>query len=180
MDTLGPGGGVFIYGTVKGIGVSDDGPTTIKLPPIQLRGIESLVLTAKAVASYPFQTSRIEVVCASGRRYTSSWRGIPIEALAETVELPPETTHIAVESDDGHRSCVDVATAIDGLLAFYKDDSLLTETSPYASRFVADGVDGKRMTKDVRAIEAVNLSPGTNPCVHETIKTESPTVGETE
>lgn len=149
---------------------------TVDTESIQLIGAKSKTLTDKESKSRAFETQRIEVVCASGDRYTATWSGIPITDLLEEIEAPPTTTHIIVESVDGHQSCVAVPIALTGLLAFYRNGKVLADCTGYNSRFVAPNVDGARLTKAVHKVETVNLPPGTESESYENIVTDDATV----
>lgn len=139
------------------------------ISPIRLVGAEPTVLSADELESLPLETKEIEVICASSTRYTAVWRGIPVGELLETIEVPSETTHVVIESDDGHRSCVDISAALAGLIAFYRDGKPLSEYANYGSRFVVPSVDGARMTKSVQEIRAIRLPPESSPDSNEII-----------
>lgn len=147
-----------------------------EIAPIRLVGAEPTVLSADDLDALPLETKEIEVVCASGARYTAAWRGIPVGKLLETIGVPSESTHVVFESADGHRSCVDVAAALGGLIAFSRDGKPLSECAGYDSRFVAPSVDGTRMTKAVREIRATRLPPESSPNSNENIG-DDPTFG---
>lgn len=143
-----------------------------EIAPIRLVGSEPTVLSADEMGSLPLETKEIEVICASGARYTAAWRGIPLWELLGTIETPAETTHIVIKSDDGHQSCVAVTAALDGLIAFFRDEKLLSECADYDSRFVAPNVDGARMTKAVQEIRTIHLPPKMSPNSNENLSNE--------
>lgn len=145
------------------------------MEPIQIIGTESKTLSDKEHESHSFKTQSVEIVCASGDRYTATWSGIPIADLLEEVKAPPTTTHIVVESVDGHQSCVAVDVALTGLLAFYRDGKALTNCAEYNSRFVAPNVDGARLTKAVHKVQAVSFPPNTESKYHENVITSDST-----
>lgn len=146
----------------------------MRIAPIRLVGAEPTVLTAEELTSFSFETKRIEVVCASGDRYTAAWRGVPVDELLGSIEVPSETTHVVVESADGHRGCIGITAALAGLLAFYRDGEPLAGCTAYNSRFVAPGVDGTRLTKAVREMRATHLPPDSKPDSHENVVTDDP------
>lgn len=148
----------------------------VGISPIRLVGAEAIVLSADELRSFPLETIEVEVNCASGNRYMAAWRGIPIVELLKTIATPSQTSHIIFESADGHQSCVDVAAALDGLVAFFRDGKPLSDCADYDSRFVAPSVDGARMTKAIREIRATCLSPESNPSSNENISND-PTFG---
>lgn len=103
----------------------------------------------------------IEIRCASGNRSTATWGGVPLRAVLERVPIPLETTHILVESSDGYQCCIDINTALNGLLALRRNGSALEGAS--GPRFVSSSIDGIRTVKDVSKIETVFLAPNETP-----------------
>lgn len=144
-----------------------DGPTLEYSTPITLQGEGTAELTADDLATLPTVESRFEIVCSSGDRYTETWQGAPVADVLEYVSLPEGTTHLLAESVDGYRICVDVLTALDGILAFYRTGEPLSEDGGYETRFVAKGIGGPRTAKDVTRIEALELSPEDDPHAYE-------------
>ncbi|MEF8843796.1 MAG: molybdopterin-dependent oxidoreductase [Haloarculaceae archaeon] len=100
---------------------------------------------------------RIEIACASGERVESVWQGLPVSTLVAEVSFPDETTHLSFTSRDDYRCCVDIRTALDGLLAVVRDGEPLGESRPYETRFVAPDVEGARCLKDVRTVRPRSL-----------------------
>lgn len=138
--------------------------------PIRIVGADAVRLAPADVASLPTAERRIEVVCDSGDRWEARWRGVPFPALVDRASVPDDTTHLLVESADGYRVCVDVPTALDGLLALARDGRALSDVEPYESRFLAPGLPGPRTVKDVVRVEAVRLEPGADPDAYEDLK----------
>lgn len=103
----------------------------------------------------------VEIRCATGDRWTAHWRGTPVGALVEAVEIPPETTHLVFETTDGYRACLDVPTVLDGLLAVAMDGEPLDGTE--RPRLVCPGVEGIRTVKGVSEIVPATLSRGEDP-----------------
>lgn len=103
----------------------------------------------------------IEIRCASGNRSTATWGGVPLRVVLERVPIPLETTHLLVVSSDGYQCCIDVGTALNGLLAVGRNGVALEEAS--GPRFVSSSVDGIRTVKDVSKIETVSLASNENP-----------------
>ncbi len=144
-----------------------DGTSLEYSTPITLHGERTVEVTAADLATLPTVESRFEIICSSGDRYTETWRGVPLEGVLEYVSLPEATTHVLAESVDGYRICIDVLTALDGILAFYRTGRPLAEDGGYESRFVAKGIGGPRTVKDVTRIEALELGPDEDPTAYE-------------
>lgn len=107
---------------------------------------------------------RIEFDCSSGRPITGTWTGFRILPLLERVGVPGGTTHLSVESTQGHAACVAIGGVMEGLLAFERDGAALD-----GLRFVAPDIVGPRAVKHVRRVEVVELAPGTDRSTLETI-----------
>ena len=134
---------------------------------ITIVGEGTVSASADDFASLPFSERDVRIDCNSGDHYTATWRGVSLADALELATIPEETTHVVVASSDGYTVCVDVETAADALLAFFQDGRPLTAVKDYESRFVTDGVDGPRTTKDVERIETVALEPGEEPTAYE-------------
>ncbi|RKD97709.1 molybdopterin-dependent oxidoreductase [Halopiger aswanensis] len=134
---------------------------------IRLVGEEETTIDGAALAALPLEERECEIVCATGDRYTEPWYGVPVLEVLERASVPPETTHLLVESADGYRACVAVDTALEGLLALGKNGRPLADAGDYETRFVAVGADGPRTVKDVARIEALTLEPGADPEAYE-------------
>lgn len=130
---------------------------------ITVLGDERLSLSRKALVAFPTEERTVTIVCSSGARHTATWTGIPVIEILSAAEVPDETTHLVVESVDGYRICVDVFTALDGLLALFRDERPIAEQKPYETRFIAPDIDGARTVKAVAVLEARQLSAGTDP-----------------
>lgn len=113
--------------------------------------------------SFGRTSQRHRFTCASGRRFGGRWRGVPVSALAETVSLPPATTHLVVEAADGARACVPVRDALAGLLAITDGTGRLDG----APRFVSRRIDGARTIKGVTRLVPVELDAGESPREYE-------------
>ncbi|AGB39090.1 molybdopterin-dependent oxidoreductase [Natronococcus occultus] len=138
-------------------------PASVLERPIRLVGSRDRRLEATDFAALERASREIEIVCATGDRFTARWSGVPIPSLLEIVAAPPETTHLLVDSRDGLRACVSVEDALEGLLAVTKDGRPLSESDDCATRFVAPGIDGVRTVKGVARIETTTLAPGVDP-----------------
>jgi DMSO/TMAO reductase YedYZ molybdopterin-dependent catalytic subunit len=114
------------------------------------------------------------IACASGDRTTARWTGVRVVDLLDAAEPPPETTHLRLESGDGYRVCLPIGDALDGIVAYARDGELLAETTPYALRFLAPGIDGDRLVKGLRRVEPVELAPGADPADLETVAPDGP------
>jgi DMSO/TMAO reductase YedYZ molybdopterin-dependent catalytic subunit len=131
--------------------------------PIRLVGTRTTTLDGTDLAALEHRSREIEIVCATGDRFTERWRGVPVPILLESAAAPPETTHLLVDSRDGLRACIAVEDALEGLLAVAKGGRPLSAAGDHATRFVAPGVDGVRTVKGVGRIEAATLAPGEDP-----------------
>lgn len=118
------------------------------------------VLSAGELRTEPQIEREIEIVCASGDRTESVWKGLPISALVEEYPLPVETTHLSFTSRDGYRCCIDLRTALDGVLATERDGTRIGSGRSYAARFVAPGIEGTRCLKDIRTVRPLSLEAG--------------------
>lgn len=140
-------------------GLAGDRPDhTVEVIGQSSRTIESLVADEEVAVV----EREVAFECLSGATRRSTWTGFPVGDLLDGVDVPPDTTHLVVESSDGHRACVPTWTALDGLLAVECDGDPLD-----GPRFVASDVDGPRSVKDVRTIECLALPPGENPSAYE-------------
>lgn len=136
--------------------------------PIQVVGEDATTVDTEHLAALPMREREYEIVCSTGDRYTEPWYGVPVPAVLEAAptSMPLETTHLLVDSDDGHRACVDVATALEGLLAVGKRGEALADAAGHDTRFVA-AVEGPRTVKGVTRLEAAVLEPGEDPEAYE-------------
>lgn len=132
-------------------------------PPVTVTGDSSFEVTPERVEDFAIQTETVTVVCASGNRHTAEWTGLAVVDLLEAAEAPASTTHIVVESDDKYRVAIPVAEAIEGLLAYTKDDVAIGENHAYANRLVSPNTEGARDIKGVSRIEPTTLDPEENP-----------------
>ena len=131
--------------------------------PVTVVGDERVSLTPDLVRTLPSTARTVTTACASGVRHTATWTGGPVDAVLSLADAPGETTHLLVESTDGYRSCVDVAAALEGLVALVRDGTPIADDHPYATRFVAPGIDGARAVKAVARLETRRLAAGTDP-----------------
>ncbi|KAB1187247.1 MULTISPECIES: molybdopterin-dependent oxidoreductase [Haloferax] len=137
--------------------------------PIAVLGDERVSLDRERLAALPTEERTVTVACASGVRHTATWRGVPVTALLSEANVSDETTHLLVESADGYQICVDIYTALDGLLAFFRDGTPIAAHEPYETRFIAPDIDGARTVKAVAVLDARHLTPGTDPHTLETM-----------
>ena len=103
----------------------------------------------------------VEIRCATGDRWTADWRGPPVSAVVDRAAVPPETTHLTFETADGYRACLDVHTALDGVLAVAMDGEPLDAAE--RPRLVCPGIEGIRTVKGVSAVVPASLSRGEDP-----------------
>lgn len=71
------------------------------------------------------------------------------------MDLPPETTHLCFESDDGYRACLDVHTALESVLTTARDGTPLDPAE--RPRLVCPGVVDVRAVKGVAEIVPLSL-----------------------
>ncbi|VTT85628.1 unknown [Halorubrum sp. DM2] len=103
----------------------------------------------------------VEIRCATGDRWTADWRGTPVSAVVDRGAVPPETTHLTFETADGYRACLDVHTALDGVLAVAMDGEPLDAAE--RPRLVCPGIEGIRTVKGVSAVVPASLSRDGDP-----------------
>lgn len=135
----------------------------VESPALTVHGDGSARYDLAALRQLPRVERRCTVVCATGDRHTARWSGVPVPELLSAVGPPPATTHLRLESRDGYRVCVPVYDALDGLVADAREGAPLHECESYRTRFVAPGVDGERLVKGLRRVEALALDPGDDP-----------------
>lgn len=138
--------------------------------PIRVVGTEEVHLDAEMLGRFPVERRSVEVVCATGSRYTSTWEGIGIVDLLEAASAPENTTHLLVESRDGYRIAIPLVDGFDGLLAVRKDGQPLGSSNPYHTRFVAPDIDGARDVKGVREITFLAIDPTDDPERYEQVE----------
>lgn len=105
-------------------------------------------------------SARVAFRCRSGRTIAGRWRGVPVAELLDRAEAPDSTTHLAVESATGHRACVRVTDALDGMLAVQAWRNGTRSDGDELPRLVGSGIDGPRTMKRVSRIAAIRLEPG--------------------
>ena len=103
----------------------------------------------------------VEIRCATGDWWTADWRGTPVSAVVDRTAVPPETTHVIFETADGYRACLDVPTALDGVLAVAIDGEPLDDAE--RPRLVCPDIEGIRTVKGVSAVVPVSLTRGEDP-----------------
>jgi len=130
-----------------------------------------------ALRELPRAERRCTVVCATGDRHTARWTGVPVTELLADAGEPPATTHVRLESRDGYRVCVPIRDALDGIVADTKEGAPLAERADYRTRFVAPGVDGERLVKGLRRLEALALAPDEDPDRLENVTLDAPEFG---
>ncbi|KAB1185401.1 MULTISPECIES: molybdopterin-dependent oxidoreductase [Haloferax] len=125
---------------------------------VLVRGREAETLDREALEALPQETQDVVVSCASGSQRESTWVGVSIGAVLDSVDISPETTHLAVTADDDCHIYVEIADALSGILALEQDGSPLE-----FPRLVVPDIDGMRSVKNVVEVEAVSLDPQTDP-----------------
>ncbi|WP_416841326.1 molybdopterin-dependent oxidoreductase [Haloferax sp. DFSO52] len=126
--------------------------------PVLVHGHETESLDWERLDSLPHETQTVAVSCASGPRHESEWVGIPIGELLDVSEASPDTTHLAVTSDDDCHVYVEIGDALSGMLALEQDGAQLAKP-----RLVVPGIDGMRSVKEVVEVAAVSLDSDTDP-----------------
>lgn len=132
-------------------------------PQVTVVGETEFTVTPETLPSLEVETKTVEIVCATGSSYTAEWQGPTAASLFAAASVPPETTHVVVESADEYRVVVSVPEAIGGVLSYLKDGKPIGEEQEYTNRFVAPGTEGARDIKGVARIESVVLEPGDDP-----------------
>lgn len=125
---------------------------------VLVRGRETESFDRDALEALPQETQVVEVSCSTGSSHESTWVGVPLDELLETSAAPPETTHVAVTSEDDCLVYVAVADALTGILALEQNGERLSRP-----RLIVPGLDGMRAVKDVVEVETVSLDPETDP-----------------
>lgn len=110
--------------------------------------------TVTIPGTFPVVEREIGFECASGEWIERTYDGVPFAAVASTVDLPGDTTHLRVTARDGHVACLAVGDVLDGILAIEGSGT---------PRLVAPGIAGPRAIKRVQRIEALSLPPETDP-----------------
>ncbi|WP_135822231.1 molybdopterin-dependent oxidoreductase [Halostella litorea] len=129
------------------IAAADRTAPPIDVASLALDGLESIERPA-------------EIRCATGDWTTATWRGVPVAALVEARDVPPETTHLVVASGDGYRACLDVRAALECVLAVARDGEPIDADGP---RLVGPDLDGARTVKGVSTVVPVSLPPSADP-----------------
>lgn len=125
-----------------------------------------LVLTKGDLSRFASTTRRITYECSSGDRITGCWWGIILEGVLDELTLPDNTTHLLVEARDGHKTCLDIHSAYDALLAFER----LDRNKPHDAglpRLLRSGLEGPRSLKWVDRVRSLHLAPGDRPEAYE-------------
>jgi len=130
-----------------------------------------------ALCDLPRAERRCTVACASGERHTARWAGVPVTDLLADADAPQTTTHVRLGSRDGYRVCVPIRDALNGIVADTKEGAPLAELADYPTRFIAPGVDGERLVKGLRRLEALALAPDEDPDRLENVTLDAPEFG---
>lgn len=110
----------------------------------------------------PSESMACPVVCHSGRTIGREWTGVPLRAVVEAAAMPPETTHLLVSAADDYRVCIDVETALSGVLAYEQSGDPI-EHDIGTTRLVAPGLGSTRSVVGVERIEPVTLDAEEDP-----------------
>ena len=116
------------------------------------------------IGSFERVTRTIGFECTSGRWIEHEWTGIPIDRLLAAAAGPAEATHIVVEAADGHTACIDLPSALEGLLAVERDGQRLD-----GPRFVSPRITGPRAVSEVARIDPVALAADERPTDRESM-----------
>ncbi|WP_231512949.1 molybdopterin-dependent oxidoreductase [Haloferax mediterranei] len=144
---------------------------------IAVVGDERLSLTRSDFETFPTVEFEYTIVCDSGSRTTATWTGVSLSDLLDRAGMPPETTHLRVTSTDGYTVCVDIASALNSLVAYARDHESLGAVEQYATRFLGPGIDGSRTVKGVARVEPITLASGTDPTERESMSLDDPSYG---
>lgn len=144
---------------------------------VEVRGDSRLALSLGDLRTRATVDRECTISCASGDRTTATWTGVPVANLLSDAEVPRETTHLRVTSDDGYRACIEVTAALEALVAVARDDEPLAATEAYATRLVGSDVAGERSVKGVVEIEPLTLTPDEDPTELETLVLDDSTYG---
>lgn len=132
-------------------------------PRVTVAGSDEITVTADQLEDLEITTAAVEIVCATGNSYTAAWTGPTVGSLLDESGVPPETTHVVVESADEYRVVIPVREAIQGVLSYLKDAEPIGAHQAYVNRLVSPGTEGARDIKGVSLIEPVTLSPDEDP-----------------
>jgi hypothetical protein len=132
---------------------------------VAVEGRRRVIVPARPeeVEGLPLETATFTIRCATGERERGRWLGVPIAALLEAADVPPETTHLLATAADGHRACLELRPALSGLIGLRRED--VPGDTP---RLLAD-VEGARTVRRVVGLEPRQLSPGEDPTRLETV-----------
>lgn len=132
---------------------------------------DAIAVSPGTLAAHETVEQTIAISCASGTRSPGVWRGTPVLALVGAGAVPPETTHLVFATEDGYRACLDVRTALEGMLAVERDGVRLDAVD--RPRLVCPSIDGARTVKGVSRVVPVTLPPATRPEDYEALVQET-------
>jgi DMSO/TMAO reductase YedYZ molybdopterin-dependent catalytic subunit len=123
--------------------------------PVKVVGERSIRLPPSlgAASNDAVTTVDVRMTCETGRVKAGTWRGLALEHALDEAAAPPETTHLLVTADDGHRVCIDLWTALDAVLAYERVDDDMAAPN----RLVGPDLAALRSIKAVATIEAIEL-----------------------
>ena len=132
-------------------------------PQVTISGPEPFTVTVETIDELEVRTTEVEIICATGSSYTADWTGPTVGSLLDTAGVPPDTTHVIVESADEYRVVIPVREALGGVLSYLKDGEPIGAHQAYVNRLVSPGTEGARDIKGVSMIEPVTIPPDEDP-----------------
>lgn len=138
---------------------------------IRVDGAPVASIDRTSLERYGTKTRDVTFECSSGELLSGRWRGIDLGGVLESLPLPDETTHLLVEARDGHRTCLQIGDAFDGLLAFDRLDDRPDGKAPEGElpRLLLPGLEGPRTLKWVATMEPIHLEPDEDPADFEPV-----------
>lgn len=125
------------------------------------RTADPIPITVDALDGFATVERTIEIRCEAGNRLTATWDGVSVATLVETMDVPSETTHLVVASDDGYHVCLDIRTAFESMLAVARDGEALDDAD--SPRLVGRDIKGVRTIKGVSTITPISLPREADP-----------------
>lgn len=154
-----------------------DTRTSDTRPTVTVKGERTVFLedTPEMRAEFGWESREFTIHCHSGRVVTGKWAGFPLPTVTDTAEFPPETTHLLATGGDGHRACIEIGPALNGLVGFVceeidrGDEEAFDDDWLDTPRLLAPGIDSARTVRDVIAIVAISLTADEHPETYEDI-----------
>lgn len=113
------------------------------------------------IEALPRVERQLSVRCHSGTPIEGTWVGVRLADCLEAANVPPEVTHVLVESGE-YRACLAIVDVLEALIALEEHRSDGSDEDP-TPRLVDENIDVARWVKRISQISAVSLSPGIDP-----------------